>query len=276
MRAIRRAGGGADIGGASVDEEPGFSGQGVCVNIHSLMQLLVVVEECNQPKNVVTELESVLRSYKFDFYGLLRHPRPAVDIVSVMLAGRWPDKWPLTYVARKYVLVDPTMRYLGQAQRPFRWRDAMAALKGDPLRRRMEQMMADARANGLVDGYIFPIFGRSGLLGTMTIGGNSVDLSPAELSLFDAVAKKVFWRLLELRDEARPLEEAPAIEAKLTRREIEVLNHLAEGMTSMDISRTLKISNHTVDWYMNSIQDKLNARNRQHIVAIAFRNGLVP
>jgi len=246
------------------------------VNIHSLIQLLVVIEECKLAKNVVTELELVLRSYKFDFYGLLKQPRPNTDPMNLVLAGRWPDKWPLTYVTKKYILVDPTIRYLGRAQRPFRWRDAMAALKGDPLRRRMEQMMADARAHGLIDGYIFPVHGRSGLLGSMTIGGNVVDLSPVEIALFDAVAKKAFWRLLELRDEARSLEEAATIDVKLTRREMEVLNHLAEGMTSMEISRTLKISNHTVDWYMNSIQDKLNARNRQHIVAIAFRNGLVP
>ncbi|MFT4181284.1 MAG: LuxR family transcriptional regulator [Rhizobium sp.] len=246
------------------------------MNIHSLIQLLVVIEECRHANNVITELELVLRSYKFDFYGVLKHPRPAGDLLGLMLAGRWPDNWPLTYVSKKYILSDPTVRYLGQAQRPFRWSDAMSALKDDPLRRRMEQMMEDARANGLVDGYIFPIHGRNGLLGTMTIGGNAIDLSPVELSLFDAVAKKTFWKLLELRDEAQMLEDAPAVKAKLTRREIEVLNHLSEGMTSMDISRKLKISNHTVDWYMNSIQDKLNARNRQHIVAIAFRNGLVP
>jgi LuxR family transcriptional regulator len=246
------------------------------VNIHSLIQLLVVIEECKLAKNVVTELELVLRSYKFDFYGLLKQPRPNTDPMNLVLAGRWPDKWPLTYVTKKYILVDPTIRYLGRAQRPFRWRDAMAALKGDPLRRRMEQMMADARAHGLIDGYIFPVHGRSGLLGSMTIGGNVVDLSPVEIALFDAVAKKAFWRLLELRDEARSLEEAATIDVKLTRREMEVLNHLAEGMTSMEISRMLKISNHTVDWYMNSIQDKLNAKNRQHIVAIAFRNGLIP
>jgi LuxR family transcriptional regulator len=246
------------------------------VNIHSLLQLLVVIEECKLAKNVVAELELVLRSYKFDFYGLLKQPRPNADPMNLVLAGHWPDKWPLTYVAKKYLLVDPTIRYLGRAQRPFRWRDAMAALKGDPLRRRMEQMMADARAHGLVDGYIFPIHGRNGLLGSMTVGGNVVDLSPVEISLFDAVAKKAFWRLLELRDEARSLEEAATIDVKLTRREMEVLNYLAEGMTSMEISRMLKISNHTVDWYMNSIQDKLSAKNRQHIVAIAFRNGLIP
>jgi len=246
------------------------------VNIHSLIELLVVIEECERTKDVVAELELVLRSYKFDFYGLLRQTRPNVDIANFMLAGRWPDQWPLTYVRKRYMLVDPVARYATRAQRPFRWRDAVAAHKSDPLRRRMEQMMADARANGLIDGYIFPIHGRSGLLGSMTIGGEAVDLSPTELSLFDAVARKAFWRLLELRDEAQLLEEQEKADLKLTKREMEVLNHLADGMTSIEISRLLTISNHTVDWYMNSIQDKLKARNRQHIVAIAFRNGLIP
>ena len=36
----------------------------------------------------------------------------------------------------------------------------------------------------------------------------------------------------------------------------------------------LKISNHTVDWYMNGIQDKLNAKNRHHVVACRFPLGL--
>ena len=274
-RLCRRQGGQRDGGRRlTTDGEP--SRQGVYVNIHSLIQLLVILEECDLATNIVVELEKVLHSYKFDFYGVLKQPRPNIDPMNLVLAGHWPDKWPLHYVAKKYVLVDPTIRYLGRAQRPFRWRDAMAALTGDPLRRRMEQMMADARAHGLVDGYIFPIYGRNGLLGSMTIGGDEIDLSPVEISLFDAVAKKVFWRLLELRGEAKPLEEASAVDMKLTRREMEVLKYLAEGMTSMEISRMLSISNHTVDWYMNSIQDKLSARNRQHIVAIAFRNGLIP
>jgi LuxR family transcriptional regulator len=234
------------------------------------------MEECKHSKNVVAELALVLRGYGFDFYGLLRQPRPHLDPMSLMLAGHWPETWPLTYISKKYMMIDPTIRYLGRAQRPFRWNDALAALRGDPLRRRMEQMMADARSHGLADGYIFPVHGRNGLLGHMTIGGRAVDLSPAELSLFDAVAKKAFWRILELREEAHLLEEPTSLEAKLTRRESEVLNYLAEGMTSIEISRMLDISNHTVDWYMNSIQDKFNAKNRQHIVAIAFRNGLIP
>ncbi|MET3586707.1 DNA-binding CsgD family transcriptional regulator [Pseudorhizobium tarimense] len=53
-----------------------------------------------------------------------------------------------------------------------------------------------------------------------------------------------------------------------------MVSHLAEGMTSNEIARELKISNHTVDWYINGLQNKMKARNRQHVVAIAFRRGL--
>ncbi len=56
---------------------------------------------------------------------------------------------------------------------------------------------------------------------------------------------------------------------------MEVLALLAEGMTSNEIAKDLQISNHTVDWYINVIQEKFNAKNRQHVVAIAFRLGLV-
>ncbi|MNE84027.1 Regulatory protein SdiA [compost metagenome] len=61
----------------------------------------------------------------------------------------------------------------------------------------------------------------------------------------------------------------------MTRREMEALNYLADGMTSNDISKVLDISSHTVDWYMNGIQEKLKGKNRHHVVAIAFRLGLI-
>ena len=39
-----------------------------------------------------------------------------------------------------------------------------------------------------------------GLLGNLTVGGRVVELSPVEISLFDAIAKRLFWKLLELSD----------------------------------------------------------------------------
>lgn len=245
------------------------------MNIHTLIELLVVIEECRSAERVVEELERAVRSYKFSYYGLLRQPKPAIDPMSLALAGRWPEQWPGVYIAKKYVLIDPTIRYLARAHRPFRWRDTIAAFKADPQRRRMEKMMTDARAHGLSDGYIFPIHGRGGLLGNMTLGGEVVDLSPVEIALFDAVAQRAFWRILDLGEETAALEQCTSINTKLTHREMEILCYLADGMTSVDMGRTLGISNHTVDWYINGIQDKMKARNRQHIVALAFRYGLL-
>jgi LuxR family transcriptional regulator len=58
---------------------------------------------------------------------------------------------------------------------------------------------------------------------------------------------------------------------------MEALSHLADGMTShRDQPAAEAISNHTVDWYMNGIQEKLKAKNRQHVVALCFQKlGLI-
>jgi LuxR family transcriptional regulator len=249
---------------------------GILVNIHSLIQLLVVLEECRKAESVVDELKHVILSYGFEFYGLLKYPKHSEDLVGSVLVGQWPEGWAQVYITKKYMLSDPTIRYLAHAQRPFRWRDSLAAFRKDPHYRRLEQMMSAAAGHGLKDGYIFPIHGRSGVLGYMTIGGRSVDLSPVEISLLDAIARKAFWRLLELRgEEGVALEDLPGADTRLTRREMEILQYLAEGMTSVEIGKQLQISNHTVDWYMNGLQDKLKAKNRQHAVAVAFRHGLI-
>jgi LuxR family transcriptional regulator len=250
-------------------------GQGAFVNIHSLIQLLVVIEECKKIERVVEELENVLHSYGFEYFVLLRHPKRSVDPWGAVLAGDWPEKWTQVYATKKYFLIDPTVRYLGQTSRPFRWQEALAAYRRDPHQRRMEQMMNDAAQHGLSDGYVLPVHGRSGLLGSLSIGGVPVDLSPVELSLFCTVTHKAFWRLLELRGEAEALDSPTLMETPLTRRELEILHYLADGMTSIEISKLLSISNHTVDWYMNGIQDKLKAKNRQQAVALAFRYGLI-
>jgi len=195
--------------------------------------------------------------------------------MGTVLAGRWPAGWPESYLSKKYVLIDPTIRMLATAQRPFRWRDTVQAYRADPHRKRMDRMMADAARHGLKDGYIFPVHGRNGLIGNMTVGGRPVDLAAADLATFDALARALFWRMLELSDQAANYQTMPTVNTQMTRREMEVLNLLAEGMTSHEIARQLTLSNHTVDWYMNGIQDKLEAKNRQHAVASAFRYGLI-
>jgi LuxR family transcriptional regulator len=67
----------------------------------------------------------------------------------------------------------------------------------------------------------------------------------------------------------------PGLEITMTHREIQALNNLAEGRTSPEIASILAVSSNTVDWYVTSLQTKLKARNRNHAVALAFRQGLI-
>ncbi len=69
-------------------------------------------------------------------------------------------------------------------------------------------------------------------------------------------------------------ETARAVKA-LSARELEVLNRVAEGMTNPEIAADLGIAADTVKTHLARTLDKLDARDRTHAVARAFRLGLL-
>jgi len=61
----------------------------------------------------------------------------------------------------------------------------------------------------------------------------------------------------------------------LTRREVEILEMMAEGMRNRAIAGRLKISRHTVKFHVASILTKLGARSRTEAVTLGVRHGLI-
>ena len=61
----------------------------------------------------------------------------------------------------------------------------------------------------------------------------------------------------------------------LTPREIEVLNHLAAGLSNKAIAQQLIISEHTVKFHISAILAKLDVASRTEAVAVGIRTGLV-
>jgi DNA-binding NarL/FixJ family response regulator len=66
-----------------------------------------------------------------------------------------------------------------------------------------------------------------------------------------------------------------ALGTKLTRREQEVLQLLASGLTQQQIAKQLVISSSTVDSHIEHVLEKLGVRSRAQAVALALRSGLV-
>jgi two-component system nitrate/nitrite response regulator NarL len=64
-------------------------------------------------------------------------------------------------------------------------------------------------------------------------------------------------------------------EAVATDRELEVLELVADGLSIGQISTRLSISTRTVKYHLDALRDKLGARDRTHLMAVAFRTGLL-
>ena len=95
------------------------------------------------------------------------------------------------------------------------------------------------------------------------------------------VAPSVTRRLLDEVAEHLPDPDgraAPSPDARLSRltdREVEVLTHLAAGLSNAEIAAQLSLSEATVKTHVGRILNKLDLRDRVQAVVFAYENGLV-
>jgi NarL family two-component system response regulator YdfI len=74
---------------------------------------------------------------------------------------------------------------------------------------------------------------------------------------------------------ARVPAQSLSVPEDLTRREIEVLRMLAEGLGNRQMASQLGISDHTIKFHISSILDKLGAATRTEAVTMGIRMGII-
>lgn len=185
---------------------------------------------------------------------------------SIVLSGGNPE-WQQRYLDRDYVQHDPIVATARTASRPFLWssiaRDRSLSTIG-------QQIFADARNHGIIDGVCVPIHGQQSYQGMLIFAGPEVHLTEREISVLHLVGIYASNKMRELTGAT-----ANRPRHRLTPRELECLKWSAAGKTSWEISQILNISQHTADWYLASAARKLHAANRTHAVAEGFRLGLI-
>lgn len=92
-------------------------------------------------------------------------------------------------------------------------------------------------------------------------------------TLADELTKRVVAELVSRR-RTQPVTAARASEL-LTPRELEILLHLAQGMSNDEIARALVVETSTVKSHLARMMPKLGVRSRLHAAVWAYQNGVV-
>lgn len=119
-------------------------------------------------------------------------------------------------------------------------------------------------------GIAFPVHAERGRSGLMIFFG--ADITPL---LGDAIYD-IHARCFSLFDAVSRIQPGDAGRARtMSKRELECLKLTANGYTSEEIARLLKLSVHTANQYLTQSAQKLDAVNRTQAVAKALRLGLI-
>lgn len=124
------------------------------------------------------------------------------------------------------------------------------------------------------DDHVFPAI-RAGALGYLLkdtppdqLVAAIRDVAHGESSLHPAIARRV------LRELAAPPSSEASPETTLTEREVEVLQHVAKGLSNEEIAARLFLSERTVRTHVSNILGKLHLSNRTQAALYALRQGL--
>ena len=89
------------------------------------------------------------------------------------------------------------------------------------------------------------------------------------------LAPSITRRLIEEFSVSRsPISAPPGLDA-LTPRELEVFRLVARGMSNTEIARELILGQNTIKTHLSRILMKLDARDRVHLVVLAYEAGVV-
>jgi DNA-binding NarL/FixJ family response regulator len=117
-------------------------------------------------------------------------------------------------------------------------------------------------------GYVLKNISRDDLINALDI------VSKGRPYLDPNVQEKMIEGISNIDDQKEDLEDAKLIE-NITSREMEILQLIALGLTSQDISNRLFISKNTVETHRKNLLGKLNVKNTAALLKYAYKHKLV-
>jgi LuxR family quorum-sensing system transcriptional regulator SolR len=232
------------------------------------IDLLTALDTLPCEQTVFSRIAVAARQLGFEHCAFgLRAPWPLQAPETVML-NSYSDAWCEHYQASGYLACDPTIRHGLRSTAPLVWRDEV--FTDTPA------LWADAQAAGLCVGWAQSSLEPCGIGSLLTLVRSAEPLTDAELRAHEP---RMRWLVqiahLHLSRLLVPQLMADPVMPPLVQREIDILKWTGDGKTAEEIAGILKISVHTIHYYIKHSVEKLGAANKTAAVVRAMAMGLL-
>jgi LuxR family transcriptional regulator, quorum-sensing system regulator BjaR1 len=221
--------------------------------------------------NLTNIFDVVSRSFGATSFIICDIPPDAPAGGQEIHASGWNAEWQSRYLAQKYSTFDPVPNFVNRTVDPFHWKDAW---QKSPIDVRATKVMNEACHDfRMKDGYCVPIHGLTDIAGLVSVATDETNwaLSDREDAALHMISIYAYEAVRKLHSAPKSSGGGP----KLSQREIECVQWLAEGKTSWEIGVILSISELTVTQYVKNASQKLGTRTRPHLVARAHRLNII-
>jgi len=215
----------------------------------------------------------ICEAYEFDrfIYGA-RIPTSFVKPYFIFISG-YPKEWRDHYSRNNYMVVDPTVEYCARSITPLCW-DGNSLLSTDNPE--VRRFMSEARDFGINSGVSFPVHTAQGDFAMLSFASERMHAdSGPRLQRVLPIGQLFTAYLHEAVRRVFASDVITLSQVDLTGREKECLLWATEGKTAWETSQILSISERTVTFHLQNVQQKLGVNNRQQAVARAVALGII-
>lgn len=241
------------------------------------MRIFEFIEKSNQaeePDEIFNLFCRACEAYGYDRIAFAATTTAAQESLAKndlkpVIAFNFPDSWVHHYSAEKYYEIDPIILLSPFADAALVWEDIVLHHHLAP---RPRKMFVESLEVGLHNGVSIPVHGPRGESCVVSLATeHRVRDGPPGLAPLHLLSAQFYLAYTHL---ARAPQAGETI-VTLTDRERECLTWTARGKTAWSISRIIGVSEHTVNFHIKSVMQKLKAANRIQAVALAVRVGLI-
>lgn len=232
-------------------------------------ETLINMQKCRTHREIRDYLLDYLRDSGVNHLlaGVIPPPQSSrCKQLSHVLLDAWPEEWSQRYFSRGYLYRDPAIQLVKSSVRPFRWCEIPSL---GSVSSASQTIMDEAAEFGLCEGLTFSFSTLERCTVGFSLAGRRLDLDPVEERSLQLVTAFAFGCALGLR---QPQEGSAVV---LSRRQTDVIQWAADGLTVDETADRLGISFHTTDTYLRIARRKLGVTSSIHAVAEAFRRGII-